>query len=66
MGLRDGDHLDILVDDGRIVLSKREDSCVFCSSPADLKEFKERMVCASCLTELTSGDVQPWEPFSPE
>lgn len=66
-GIKDGDLLDILVEGEQIILSKRQDSCVFCGSTNDLKEFKTRMICATCLGELTSGpEVQTWEPFSPE
>jgi AbrB family transcriptional regulator, transcriptional pleiotropic regulator of transition state genes len=66
-GLKDGDYLEISVEQDQIILSKRHDICVFCSSPADLKEFKEQMICATCIRELTGeGDVQPWEPFSAE
>lgn len=66
-GIKEGDLLEIGVDGERIILSKRQDSCVFCGSTADLKEFKNRMICATCLGDLTSGpEVQPWEPFSPE
>jgi transcriptional pleiotropic regulator of transition state genes len=64
-GIREGDYLDISVEDGRIILVKREDACVFCRATDDLKEFRERMVCASCLSELSgSPEEQPWEPFS--
>ncbi|MGH2813273.1 MAG: AbrB/MazE/SpoVT family DNA-binding domain-containing protein [Actinomycetota bacterium] len=67
LGIRDGDYLDISVEEDRIIFAKRQDACVFCSSTADLKEFKERMVCATCLREISGDqDVQPWEPFSAE
>jgi transcriptional pleiotropic regulator of transition state genes len=66
-GLKDGDYLEISVDQDRIVLSKRQDICIICSSTTDLKEFKERMICATCVRELAGeGDVQAWEPFSAE
>lgn len=65
-GIKDGDLLDISVEGERIIFSKRQDACVFCSSTSDLKEFKSRMVCAACIGELTGGpEPQSWEPFSP-
>ena len=47
-GIREGDYLDISVEDDRIILVKRQDACVFCRSSEDLKEFRGRMVCAGC------------------
>ena len=64
-GIRDGDYLDISVEDDRLIFAKRQDTCVFCGSAADLKEFKDRMICATCLGDLTGGgEPQSWEPFS--
>lgn len=74
-GIREGDYLDISVEDDRIILSRREDACIFCRSTADLKEFRGRMVCATCVGQLSGSHpevpevpevpgVQPWEPFA--
>lgn len=68
-GIKEGDHLDISVEGDQIIFSKKQDVCVFCGGSADLKEFKNRMVCAGCIGELTGGpgpENQSWEPFSPE
>lgn len=50
--IREGDHVDIAVDDDRIVLSKRRDACLFCRSTEGLRRFREYPVCTSCLAEL--------------
>lgn len=50
--IREGDLLDIAVDDERILLTKRRASCAFCAATAELRTFRERRVCASCLAEL--------------
>jgi transcriptional pleiotropic regulator of transition state genes len=50
--LREGDLLDIAVEDDRIVLTKRRAACAFCGATAELRSFRERRVCASCLAEL--------------
>lgn len=64
-GIREGDYLDISVDDNRIILVKRENACVFCRASEDLKEFRGRMICAGCLGELTGPpEVRSWEMFS--
>lgn len=65
--IREGDYLEISVEGEHIIFSKKQDVCVFCGSLSDLKEFKSRMVCATCVGELTGGpEIQSWEPFSPE
>jgi transcriptional pleiotropic regulator of transition state genes len=65
-GIREGDYLDISVEDDRILLSKREAACVFCRSRDDLKEFRGRLVCATCIGELVGGseDRPDWDLFT--
>jgi AbrB family transcriptional regulator, transcriptional pleiotropic regulator of transition state genes len=64
-GIREGDHLDIAVDGEHIVLTRCEDSCVFCRSSTDLKEFRGRLVCAKCMREMAGEpEVPEWDPFS--
>ncbi|MDQ4148814.1 MAG: AbrB/MazE/SpoVT family DNA-binding domain-containing protein [Actinomycetota bacterium] len=67
LALEVGGVLDISVEDNRIILTSRQDSCVFCGTKTDLSEFKERMICVACCDAL--GGVGPrqssWEPFSP-
>jgi transcriptional pleiotropic regulator of transition state genes len=70
-GIREGDHLDIAVDGDHIVLTRLEDSCVFCRSGEDLKEFRGRLVCTRCMSEISGGgepppaeDLQAWDPFA--
>jgi AbrB family transcriptional regulator, transcriptional pleiotropic regulator of transition state genes len=50
--IREGDILDITVDGDQILLTKRRDSCTFCSSRDSLRKFREHQVCSLCLTEL--------------
>jgi AbrB family transcriptional regulator, transcriptional pleiotropic regulator of transition state genes len=64
-GIREGDHLDIAVDGEHIVLTRLEESCVFCRSVDDLKEFRGRLVCTGCMREMAGEpDVPEWDPFS--
>ncbi|HVL64560.1 MAG TPA: AbrB/MazE/SpoVT family DNA-binding domain-containing protein [Actinomycetota bacterium] len=51
-GIREGDQLDISVDGERVILEKRQDVCLFCSSQEELVEFRGRNVCARCAGEL--------------
>jgi len=46
------DPLEIFVDGSSIVLKKVQDSCVFCGKGKQLKEYKGRMICESCLKDV--------------
>ncbi len=60
-GISEGDYLEIAVEEERIILCKREDACVFCRSFEDLKEYRGRMVCTSCIGDLTGGpELSSW------
>jgi transcriptional pleiotropic regulator of transition state genes len=64
-GIREGDHLDIAVEGDHIVLTRCEDSCTFCRSTTDLKEFRGRLVCSGCTREMAGEEpVSEWDPFS--
>lgn len=51
-GIREGDELEISVDGEKIILNKRLDLCLFCSSGENLIEYKDRRVCRNCAGEL--------------
>jgi len=50
--IREGDHIDIAVDEEKIILSKQLNTCTFCGSGEALRQFRNHPVCASCLAEL--------------
>jgi transcriptional pleiotropic regulator of transition state genes len=50
--IREGDLIEIAVEDDSIVLSKRRTACTFCGATEGLRSYRERPVCASCLAEL--------------
>jgi transcriptional pleiotropic regulator of transition state genes len=56
-GIRDRDPLEISVQGDSVVLTRPIGRCVFCSSPDDLTEFRDRSVCADCLTLLRADVV---------
>ncbi|MFN2489713.1 MAG: AbrB/MazE/SpoVT family DNA-binding domain-containing protein [Actinomycetota bacterium] len=62
-GIHEGDELEISVDGERVILQKRQDLCVFCSSGMPTVEFKGRQVCGGCLGELRT---RPSEVKLPE
>jgi len=53
LGIADGDLLDIHVENGRVVMRRIEHSCVFCGSNDDLRTHRDRLLCASCVAEIS-------------
>lgn len=51
-GIREGDLVEIYVEDNHIVLAKVEAHCIFCASTNDLHEFAGKLVCRSCTDQL--------------
>jgi len=54
LDIRDGDLLEIHVEDGHIVLGKLDERCVFCGGTDDLRPHRGRPVCHGCVEELTA------------
>jgi transcriptional pleiotropic regulator of transition state genes len=54
-GIHEGDELEISVDGEHIILNKRLDVCLFCSSDKGLVSYKDRRVCSDCAAELGSA-----------
>lgn len=47
-----GDLMKISYEDGKVIISKSEKNCVFCSSTDNLVEFEGRPVCRDCVKKL--------------
>jgi transcriptional pleiotropic regulator of transition state genes len=52
--IREGDHLNIAVEGGSIVIRKMTDTCTFCGSDTNVKQFKDKGICAICRNQLNS------------
>lgn len=50
--IREGDHLFIAVEGGSIVIRKMTDTCTFCGTDSNVKQFKEKGICSSCRAQL--------------
>ena len=61
LGIRAGDELDIAVDGSTVLLRKIESRCVFCDSLTDLRGYREKQICKSCVGEL-SGNASAAAP----
>lgn len=46
------DELDIYVDGSSIVLKKYEPNCIFCGGNKDLIEYKGKLICKKCKTNI--------------
>jgi transcriptional pleiotropic regulator of transition state genes len=51
-GIHEGDELEISVEGEHIILNKRLDRCLFCSSDEALVTYKDRLVCGTCAADL--------------
>ncbi len=47
------DPIEIYVDGTNIILKKYEVSCIFCGKTDNLKEYKDKQICNSCLLKLS-------------
>ena len=52
LGIAEGDPLEIFVEDGRIILSRYQNTCIFCGEKEGLVQFKDHYVCSKCIEEL--------------
>ncbi|MFC0213034.1 AbrB/MazE/SpoVT family DNA-binding domain-containing protein [Paenibacillus chartarius] len=50
--MNEGDPVEILVQGDHIILERYRPKCVFCGNMDRVSEFKERHICANCLTEM--------------
>jgi len=60
-GIHEGDQLEISVDGECIILNKRKDICLFCSTEGPTVEFKDRKICNECagqVGQLTNIEVR--------
>lgn len=53
LDIAEKDSLEIFVDGEKIILKKYGPSCVFCGNADDVKHFKDKLICKSCVDELS-------------
>ena len=54
MGIQDRDHLEIFVEDNKIILKKHQPGCIFCGNTEQIVTFKGKLVCLDCKKEMLS------------
>jgi len=52
-----GDLVEIAVDSDAILLTKVQNSCVFCVGTARLSEFSGKLVCSECVSRLAAEEA---------
>ncbi|HEX2272756.1 MAG TPA: hypothetical protein VHG90_02665, partial [Acidimicrobiales bacterium] len=58
--ISDHDLVEISLEGDRIVMVKLERVCTFCGAVADLREHRSKLVCATCVSQLSSPRPARW------
>jgi len=53
LDIAEKDQLEIYVDEAAIILKKYHPSCIFCNETKNTADYKGKIVCRTCLTELS-------------
>lgn len=48
----EGDRLEIHLEDDKIVLQKKEASCIFCGAVRGLAKYCDKQVCMACIRKM--------------
>ncbi|MBR1731167.1 MAG: AbrB/MazE/SpoVT family DNA-binding domain-containing protein [Ruminococcus sp.] len=54
LNLREKDAILIEIEDGKLILSKAEQTCVFCESTKGLRSYMGKTVCENCVKALNN------------
>lgn len=52
MGISESSPVEIFVENDRIIVTKYQDSCIFCGGSYELSDFKGKRVCKTCAEEI--------------
>ena len=52
MGIGESSPVEIFVENDRIIVTKYQDSCIFCGAGSELRDFKGKRVCLKCSEEI--------------
>ena len=50
--IEEKDPLEIYVEGEKIILKKHTTSCIFCNSNKNLNDYKDKVVCLNCMSEI--------------
>ena len=54
LNIHEKDSLSISVNAGSIILTKKEDACVFCGKKEKLTMFENKFICENCKEKISS------------
>ena len=52
------DPIEIFVDGSSIILKKYEKACLFCGNTKKLSNYKDKLICNKCLTQIKKLDSE--------
>jgi len=52
--MNEGDPVEILVNGDHILLERYRPRCVFCGEVETVTEYREKHICATCLSEMSN------------
>ena len=52
LDIQEKDPLEIFTDGDTIILKKHSPSCIFCESSETLTLYRDKCICAACLSDL--------------
>ena len=52
LNINNGDELEFLIDEDKIILQKRKFACEFCNSVDDVYNFEGHSVCCKCMEKM--------------
>lgn len=53
MNLENRDYLEVFVNGDEIILKKYQPGCIFCGEVGDVHNFKGKLICPICISQLT-------------
>lgn len=55
LNINSGDYVEFFVDniENRVIMKKYNESCIFCGSTKDLKNFGNKFICDECVSRVT-------------
>ncbi|MGI6081838.1 MAG: AbrB/MazE/SpoVT family DNA-binding domain-containing protein [Limnochordia bacterium] len=62
LNINQGDALEILIEDDKIILTRYERTCTFCGNKEHLHTFRDKELCASCWSEIRQTDLPEVDP----
>lgn len=55
LGIEEKDALEIFVDGEKIVIRKYQPGCTHCGSVANLRTFRDKLICQACVGEIAES-----------